>query len=108
MNQREQKFFDAFVERMRGEFEANKVKGDWSAIGVCTASLELDHHVQKFTAAAVRGDRGAFLEALADVANSACIMAAAYGLLDEGAERPPYVEPEYDLDRPRGSLRYDY
>lgn len=98
MNQREQEFFDAFVERMRGEFEVNRAKGDWSKVGVCAASLELDHHVEKFAEAVARADRGAFLEALADVANSACILAGAYGLLDDSAKKQPYVEPDYDLD----------
>lgn len=74
--------FNRFALKMRKEIEGNAAKGDWTRLDEPTTLLELQHHVDKMNAARERGDRDAYFEHLADIANSALFVANAAGFLE--------------------------
>ena len=74
--------FNRFALKMRKEIEGNAAKGDWTVHGEELGVREIEHHVEKMRKAREVGDRDAYFEHLADIANSAMIAANGAGFLE--------------------------
>lgn len=78
--------FNLFVLKMRKEIEGNTKKGDWAKLTEHAGMAELEDHLAKMHNARNHGDREAYFEHLADIANSVMFIANGAGFLDPGTE----------------------